>query len=122
MSTRRLIFWSILWAFPLQYFFFLVLQIYWWKSQRFDDQQYPHSGAYGCSNFFQLGMSHCTLPEMLGTPLYGIFFGNIFLVGLPSLFSALVVAGALVWWRSYKSRQSGGASEVLPRQSDGPAA
>jgi hypothetical protein len=100
MSTGRLIFWSILWAFPLQYCFFFALQLYWWKSQGFADQQYPQHGDFGCSSFFELGINHCTFPEMLWSPLYGIFFGNLFSAGIVSLFSAMVAAVILRAWRS----------------------
>ena len=121
MSTGRLIFWSIFWSLPVQYCYFLALQVYWWKTERFADAQFPLPGNFGCSGFFELGITHCTFPEMLGTPLLGILFGNVFLAGLPTLLSAAIVAGVLGAWRSHWSRRGLGVSDVVSKRG-GPAA
>lgn len=104
MSNRSLIVWAVLLALPAQYVFLLTLLL-----GEFFAAGITHpggTGAFGCQNYHEMGLSGCSLSEMLTNPLAGIVLFNGLSFGLFSVFfvalnASLLLVGRILYRRFF---------------------
>ena len=105
MSNRSLIVWAVLLALPAQYIFLLVPLL-----AEFFTVGITHAGGtgeFGCQNYHELGLSRCSLGEMLLSPITGIVLFNGLSLGLFSMFfialnASLLLVGRALYRRAQK--------------------
>lgn len=107
MSDRSILISSIVLAVPAQYLFLLTLQLYEFWTVGISNP--GGSGAYGCYDFHQDGLSECSFGAMLYNPIAGIILTNILSFGFATLLSIGVIALLLLIGRAaYRRRSASG--------------
>ena len=104
MSNRSLIVWAVLLALPAQYIFLLLPLLH-----EFFTVGITHTGGtgeFGCQNYHEMGLSRCSLAEMLTNPIAGILLFNGLSLGLFSVFFVAVNASLLLVGRTLYRRVS----------------
>lgn len=104
MSNKSLIVWAVLLALPVQYLFLLVPLLI-----EFFTVGITHTGGtgeFGCQNYHEMGLSRCSLGEMLANPIAGIVLINGLSLGLFSVFFVAVNASLLLVGRTLYRRVS----------------
>ena len=104
MSNRSLIVWAVLLSLPAQYIFLLVPVLY--ELFTVGITHATGTGEFGCPNYHELGLSHCSLGAMLTNPIFGLAVFNALSFGLFSVFFVAVNASLLLLGRALYRRLS----------------